>query len=243
MKVIRYHFTQLDSTNTWAKHNAHLLDPTQMTLITADEQTAGRGRFKRPWLSPAGQNLYATFCFFYDSYRSDLNNLPQVLSLSAAQLIQDLGFQAQLKWPNDVLVEGRKIAGILCETTPVAPLLCVALGIGLNVNMPLEILQHIDRPATSLLALDGLQRNIEDMLILLQNHFLKDLDVFNRESFAPFLTAYSNCLIHKKGDLIRCQDHPLFLEGTFERINSDGTMTLSLPNRDPHILVAGEIKT
>src|SRR3989339_1701180 len=110
-KHINYiHFQSIDSTNTWAKNHASTLDPQKITCITAHEQTAGRGRFQKKWISPKGENLYCTFFFTVPIGSSFIPNLGQILSISACKLFTHLGFPAQIKWPNDLLISGKKIA-------------------------------------------------------------------------------------------------------------------------------------
>ena len=241
MDLIRKHFELIDSTNTWAKQNAHLLEHDKITLVTADAQTAGRGRFKRQWVSPPKQNVYATFCFFIEKHRSDIGNLPQVLAIAVAEMLHELGFTPKLKWPNDVLLSKKKVAGILCETTTLSDMCCVALGIGININMPKAVLEQIDRPATSLMAEDGLERAVEEMVGLLQRHFLPCYDRFIEEGFHPFLEEYNRWLVHKKGDLIRFDDNRTIWNGAFEKINHDGSLTLLMDDGTPKKFVAGEI--
>ncbi|MCE5316184.1 MAG: biotin--[acetyl-CoA-carboxylase] ligase [Parachlamydia sp.] len=241
MQIHRRHFATLDSTNTWAKQHAEELDREALTLVTADNQTAGRGRFKRLWLSPAGQNIYATFCFFIEKHRGDIGNLPQVMAIAAADILEELGFQPQLKWPNDVMLKGKKTAGILCETIPISDQLCVVLGIGLNVNMPTELLSTIDRPATSLFAEDGATRDVEEVLARLQDRFNGRLMVFLDEGFLPFLEYYKKWLIHANGDLIRFHDNRTIWEGRFAGINLDGTLLLKLSSGEERTFIAGEI--
>ena len=241
--MIRKHFKTIDSTNTWAKHHASELDPHLITLITADEQTAGRGRFKRHWESPSGLNIYATFCFFIEKHRQDIGNLPQILALATCRILEELHFQPQLKWPNDVLLSHKKVAGILCETTPLSDNICVILGIGLNVNMAQEQLQNIDRPATSLLAEDGKVRQVEEVLQLLQHRFSSHLEQFIDEGFSPFLEAYKNILVHRQGDVIRFNDNRTLWEGNFQGIAQDGGLNLLIPSTG-HVktFYAGEIE-
>lgn len=241
MKVVRKHFETLDSTNTWAKSQAPLLPRDQMTLITAGMQTAGRGRFKREWVSPPDLNIYATFCFFLEKHREDLGNLPQILALSAAKTLEFLKFKPVLKWPNDVLLSGKKVAGILCETTPLSDQLCVALGIGLNVNMPLESLQKIDRPATSLLVESGRPGNVEEVLQLLQDTFMKDFELYLEEGFYPFLEEYRQRMAHKVGDSLKFHDNRVVWEGTFVEITTDGALHMQLPSGEVKRFIAGEI--
>lgn len=241
MEVIRKHFDTIDSTNTWAKSHATEFNRHAMTLVTASEQTAGRGRFKRRWESPNGLNIYATFCFFMEKHRDAIKNLPQVLSISACKVISKLGFSPHLKWPNDVLISGKKTAGLLCETTPLSEDLCVILGIGLNVNMPLEILQEIDRPATSLFAEDGVLRDVEEVTLLLQKAFIEDLECFFEVGFLPFLDLYKRYMVHQKGDLIRFHDNRIVWTGYFHGLNEDGSLNLELEDGKLKTFHAGEI--
>ena len=111
-------FNSLESTNTTARGCA------PGTVVMAETQTAGRGRYGRVWQSPAG-NLYASFVFErnkqYDMYMSFLTGLALAESLPE--------FNVRLKWPNDVLLDGKKVAGILLETTEDK----IIVGIGVNL--------------------------------------------------------------------------------------------------------------
>lgn len=209
--------------------------------MTADEQTAGRGRFNRRWESPAGENVYATFNFFVEKHRTDIGNIPQILSISAVEVLKKLGLQPLLKWPNDVLLNHKKVAGILCETTPYSDRLCVILGIGLNVNMPLESLQKIDRPATSILVEGGKSLEVEAVTNSLQSQFTQDLELFLEEGFHPFLVKYKSLLIHQINDKIRFHDNRAVQEGYFLSINNDGSLNLRLESGAVKIYSYGEI--
>ncbi len=241
MDIVRKHFKIIDSTNTWAKHNVHLFPHDKITLVTADEQTAGRGRFRRKWESPANQNLYATFCFFIEKHRLDIGNIPQVLALSAINALKKLGFNPQLKWPNDILLNHKKVSGILCETTPLSDHLGIILGIGINVNMPLELLQKIDRPATSLLVEQGNLLQIEEVLNSLQNAFIGDLEIFLEEGFAHFLSQYREGMQQWVGKNIRFHDNRYIWEGVFQSINHDGSLNMLLNTGESKNFLTGEI--
>lgn len=244
METTRIHFASIDSTNTWAKKNAHALAVDKITLVTADTQTAGRGRFKRKWVSPPHQNVYATFCFFIEREKlSILGNIPQVLALSTVDLLQELGFQPHLKWPNDVLLSEKKVAGILCETTMADRRLCVVIGIGLNVNMPRELLDQIDQPATSLAVEGGELRDVESVLIGLQKHFVKNLEKILSESFEPFLEVYRKFVATPPDKVLRFHDNQTLWEGFFHSINADGSLNLQLcgPGGQVKRFIVGEI--
>jgi BirA family biotin operon repressor/biotin-[acetyl-CoA-carboxylase] ligase len=256
MELTRVHFASIDSTNTWAKQNAHTLAPDKITLVTADTQTAGRGRFKRKWVSPAHQNVYATFCFFIGREQlAILGNIPQVLALSTVELLQELGFHPRLKWPNDVLLSGKKVAGILCETTTVAGVegidgrLCVVVGIGLNVNMPKELLDEIDQPATSLLVESGdgeegnKEHDVEAVIEGLQEHFVKNLERVLLDGFEPFLEVYRKVVATSPTKILRFHDNQTLWEGIFHSVNADGSLNLELcgPEKQVKRFIAGEI--
>lgn len=241
MEIVRHHFSIIDSTNTWAKLSAHQLDHAKLHLITADEQTGGRGRFNRVWVSPAGLNIYATYCFFIEKHSQRLGNVPQILGISAARTLENMGFKPKLKWPNDVLLSHKKVAGILCESTPYSDLLCIVAGIGLNVNMPIEMLEKIDRPATSLLVESGQSYVVEDVLAQLSDQFSKDLDLFLEEGFHHFLAEYKQRIMTFPGQAIRFHDNRTVWEGQIHSINNDGSLNLQLADGTIKHFIAGEI--
>ena len=104
--------------------------------VLADRQTAGRGRRGRAWASPAGVGLYTSVLLRPGRPLCPASLLTLVAGLAVAEAIQEVaGLDARLKWPNDILVGGRKVAGILCEMASLdASVSYVVLGIGINVN-------------------------------------------------------------------------------------------------------------
>lgn len=240
MQLEQFHFETLDSTNNWAKSHAVEFDHSAMTLISADEQTGGRGRFKRRWESPKGQNIYATYCFFVEENFSDIGHIPQVMSLSASKILEALGCKPQIKWPNDVLLEKKKIVGILCETVTVEQQRCIICGIGLNVNMPLELLQKIDRPAISLKAICKVEFDVNFVLRLLSEQFLSDIDNFLQAGFGSFFQEYTKRFIFKKGEKVRFHDNEKIVDGQFESVNEDGSIALILPDGHLKVFHTGE---
>jgi len=241
-KSISYiHFDTIDSTNTWTKNNAETLDPDQVTCITALEQTSGRGRWLRKWLSPHGQNIYATVYFCVPKDCKQLANVGQVLSLSCADVLKKKGFDPQIKWPNDLLLQGKKVAGVLCDTVSFEDRIGVVLGIGLNVNMSQQLLDSIDQPATSLAQLSGQTWTVEQILNLLLDQFLKDLNILLKEGFEPFRLYYEELLAYK-GLTITCNDGIHSLSGICHSVNSEGRLNLLLPSGQMKTLSAGEVK-
>lgn len=243
MEIIHKHFNTIDSTNNWGKSNCHLFDKNQMTIITADSQTAGRGRFKREWVSPPHENIYATFCFALDKGRQDIGNIPQVLSLSIIDTIKQFDLNPKLKWPNDVLLSDKKVAGILCETVSFPDYFMVILGIGLNVNMPLSTLKMIDRPATSLLNETAESFSVESVFKILKEKFLRDFQVFLTQGFKPFLEKYKELIWTSSQQKLRFHDNLNIIEGSFHSINDDGTLNLTLETGEIKRFLSGEFIT
>ncbi|MCB1118459.1 MAG: biotin--[acetyl-CoA-carboxylase] ligase [Chlamydiia bacterium] len=186
MRLNRLHFPTLDSTNKWSKEHLHQMPKREITLITADCQTAGKGQFRRKWLSPPGVNIYASFCFFIDHLRPDIGHLTQVMALGIVKTAKQFSLIPRIKWPNDIYLDEKKCAGVLCETTPIEKVLGVIVGVGINVNTTEEVLSLIDQPATSF-ALQGNQKfRREEILDTVTHHFIHDLPLFLKHGFDPF---------------------------------------------------------
>ena len=131
-------------------------------LVAADEQTAGRGRLGRHWLAPAGTSLLCSLQLRPVIASERLPELTGVAAHACAEAVAALTrLEPELKFPNDVLVGGRKLAGVLAEAREER----VVLGIGVNVNLTAEQLpQEVDRPATSVLVETG--RELERVELL-----------------------------------------------------------------------------
>lgn len=178
------HLECIDSTNTYAKQHCAAWPKEEITCISAESQTAGRGRELKPWVSPAGVNLYATFYFRLPSATPDLTHLAQLMAYSCAAILEKHGLHPTFKWPNDILLRGKKVSGILCETEFHKEEVDLFLGIGLNVNW--EKIENVDQPATSLFLETGKKWDKEALLKELQMEFAHDLAIFRVNGFAPF---------------------------------------------------------
>jgi BirA family transcriptional regulator, biotin operon repressor / biotin---[acetyl-CoA-carboxylase] ligase len=132
-------------------------DPTEGAVAVADEQTAGRGRLGRTWDAPAGTAILCSVALRPPADRR-IAELSLVGGMAAADAIEDaLGLSAQIKWPNDVMVNRYKVAGLLAEAREGV----VVLGIGINVNQTRE---QLPDGAASLRTIDGVTRDREPIL-------------------------------------------------------------------------------
>ncbi|MDE3045752.1 MAG: biotin--[acetyl-CoA-carboxylase] ligase [Verrucomicrobiota bacterium] len=239
MKHIR--LDTIDSTNNYAKEHAATFSPSDITCITAEEQIAGRGRFQRIWQSPRGVNLYATFYFRLPSNTPHLISLAQVLASSLATLLLNNRLQPKIKWPNDILLNGKKLSGVLCETRFQGDHVDIFLGIGININMEAADLATIDKPATSLKVETGRSWNRDALLHSLQKQFSCDLDAFKHSGFTPFHSMAENLLAFK-GQTIRCSDGKKEWTGICHSLTNDGQLNLYLPDHTMHTLSSGDIE-
>ena len=154
-----YYFETLDSTNTYAV--AHIDELSDCDLIVAKSQTSGRGRLNRKWISSEG-NLFASFVIkepFKEPFYATM-----VSSLSVVAAIRKLYPEVEpvIKWPNDVVIDGKKICGVLCEgVIREGKLKGIICGIGVNLNLTAEELESIDQPAISLAVATGEKINLK----------------------------------------------------------------------------------
>ncbi len=139
------HFETIDSTNTYLKQNYKNLD--NFTFVSADFQSAGRGRNNRNWKSEKGENLLFSLLIKDESLIKEFRSLSIISALSVIEAIniKDLS----IKWPNDVYYKDDKLVGILLEAVSVNKIECLIIGIGVNVNQK-EFFGDYKRQPTSL---------------------------------------------------------------------------------------------
>jgi BirA family biotin operon repressor/biotin-[acetyl-CoA-carboxylase] ligase len=238
MKIHYVHLDSVDSTNTWVK--SHLAELASLTCVTAEEQTAGRGRFKRHWVSPRGENIYATLYLVVPLGSGYLANLGQIMAFACAKVLRGIGFESELKWPNDILIQGSKIAGVLTETVTHGQQIGVIIGIGINVNMSTASLEEIGVPATSLLQLSQKEWDLKELTELLMDHFLQDLEVLKKSGFAPFQAPFEKMLAYK-GQEITIRDGTQEIKGICHSITKDGRLELRMPSGEIKLLTSGEV--
>jgi len=241
MEIKDIHLESVGSTNDYAKTHCSQFDPKQITCITAEEQTEGHGRMQRRWHSPKGHNIYATFCFQLPLHTLHLVSLSQIMTLSLSMVLLKEGLFPKIKWPNDVQLNGKKIAGILCETQFHSDRIDIFMGIGVNVNMDANQLVYIDQPATSLSIETKLAWDCTILLKKLQKQFAVDLQKFKKEGFTPFHSQFENLLAYK-GQTIRCFDGKKEWVGICHSVTCDGQLNIYLSNKEIHTVMSGDVK-
>jgi len=211
-------FNSLASTNITAR------DCPVGSIVMAETQTAGRGRYGRVWQSPRG-NLYVSFVFeanpMLDKYLSFLTGLALAESLPE--------FNVRLKWPNDVLLEGKKVAGILLETTGDK----IIVGIGVNlVSSPDKNMLYPTANLGGRLSPIGLVKRL-----MIQYDAL--FDVFNKKGFKKIRARWLDLAIGV-GETISVHLPTEELIGTFKGISDDGALLLKV-GKKVHSITAGDV--
>lgn len=189
MKTI--HLDKVDSTNNYVKQHFHDLE--NFTFVYADRQTDGRGRLARKWTDTGDDNLFLTIVIKPENGLKEMYypNLTQYLSVILCKVLESLNLTPNIKWPNDVQINGKKIAGILAEgITAGGKIQGLALGIGVNLNTPEENLIKIDKPATSLFNELGVKQNKEIFIKMLYENFCLLYDEFVYEGFKSVKDLY-----------------------------------------------------
>jgi BirA family biotin operon repressor/biotin-[acetyl-CoA-carboxylase] ligase len=157
-------------------------------VVVAEHQTAGRGRLDRTWETPTRSALTMSLLLRPRTPAADWPWLPLLSGYAASRALRRLGATAVLKWPNDLLLEGRKVGGILTERveTPGGP--AVVVGVGINVGMTREELPH---DAATSLAVGGFDVDRTDLLSRLLECLRVEYDAFERGGLVALRAAYT----------------------------------------------------
>jgi BirA family biotin operon repressor/biotin-[acetyl-CoA-carboxylase] ligase len=207
-------------------------------LLIAENQTAGRGRAGRSWLSSAGDSLTFSLAWKFDAGLAALTGLPLAVGVALAETLAGLGVPVQLKWPNDLLKDGDKLAGILIETAPAAPGVWAVIGIGLNLVMPEALEREIGRTVAAVPWLARMDRNA--LMAALLDTLAGALREFERAGFAAF-SARWNLLHAYRGDTVVILDRGAVLhEGVAAGVDDVGRLLLD--GADGRVaIVAGDV--
>jgi BirA family biotin operon repressor/biotin-[acetyl-CoA-carboxylase] ligase len=241
LQIKKLHFPLIDSTITTAKEELFHLNPDEITLVSAGEQRAGQGRWRSTWYSPPDLNIYATYCFTVNPRGRYLGNLAQALAISAATLLEKYQLTPTLKWPNDLLVNGKKIGGVVCELVSHEDALWALDSIGLNVNMTPEIQKKFNRPITSLSIETGKTWDLQEVWEQLNQQFRQDLSQLLQSGFSPLFPRLQRYVSPLIGQLIRFRGTEGEWKGVFHSLNDDGSLNLLLENGQLRSFFAGTI--
>ena len=234
------YYPETDSTNIRIRHLGDEGAP-HGTLAVADRQTAGRGRRGRAWESPGGSCIYMSILLRPELTPEKAPMLTLVMACSVAEGIMDCAdVKVQIKWPNDIIVSGKKLVGILTEmSTKVDYINHVTVGVGINVNVqsfPEEI-----QTATSLLSETGKRVKRAPVIAAVMRHFEEDYKIFMQtEDMSGLMEKYSGLLINRGREVLileKDSEYKAFAEG----INQKGELVVRREDGTVEKICAGEV--
>ena len=234
------HLSIVDSTNNYLKS---LVDAPEGTCITADQQTAGRGRQNRHWHSAPGEGLYLSLLL---RPTKGLTNLP-LLSLTAAIAVAEtflaIGLEKiDIKWPNDLLCGERKICGILVETSGLnqegSPRVIVGIGVNLNQR---AFPPPLDETATSLRIERGESMAVETFRDLLLDRFAEWYDCWLEGGRETILARWRRLSSYAYGREVSVKLESESLTGVTAGLTRDGALLVRTPDGTLRTILAGEV--
>lgn len=235
-----FRFDKLLSTNEHLKKHLEKYDPN--TIIWADEQEKGRGRFERTWLSAKEKDLTFSILLLLDKNSIDYwKNITQVTSLAIVEELEKNNLAVKIKWPNDVIVNDKKVCGILCELVELNGSNYGILGIGLNVNSNRKKIDIIDQPATSIYLELNKELNREELLKKVSTSIIEKISILMESGFSIFKDSIMEKLAWL-GEYKVIEDGSKEYEGKIIGLNNDGTLKFQYTNGAIVNLISGEIR-
>ena len=241
MKEAKYiHLNTVNSTNDYVKNNISELD--DLSFVYSDRQTSGRGRLDRKWVDTDDENLFLTIVLKpFPELNQIYSNFTQYLAVMLSLVLEEeYNLKPQIKWPNDVLINGKKVAGILAEgTTQAGKFQGLALGVGVNLNTGNEKLKKIDKPATSIFNEIGVKIDKEKFLEKLSSKFCLMYDEYIEGGFPTIKNLYTNRAIFI-GKEIEVNVLGVIHKGIAEGITDNGSLILK-EGSDKNVYYIGDI--
>lgn len=236
-----YYYAELDSTNLEAKRLGEK-GATHGTLVVADMQTAGKGRRGRSWSSPSGSSIYTTILLRPDLEPNCAPMMTLVMAYSVACAVREqTGLEVQIKWPNDIVVHGRKICGILTEmSTEIDYIHYVIIGVGINVNIQ-EFPEEIRETATSLSLELGQAVKRSSLLACMMRHFEKTYQVFMETHDLSKLREKYNQLLVNYGQEVKVLGEMVSYHAIALGINDKGELQVEKEDGTKASILSGEV--
>ena len=231
---------EVDSTNLYGKRNLDSL--ADKTIIVARHQTAGRGRLNRSWLDLGDDNLYVSVVLKPSlEFDEKFANLTQYLSVCLCKAFEKYGLTPQIKWPNDVLINGKKIAGILSETVMQGQnFKGLVLGFGVNISAGIEEVKQVtDKVVTSLFVETGKKVDCNEFLNILLNDFFEGYNEFLERGFEFIKHDYlAHAMFIDKEVAVQVFDETK--SGIVKSVDDNGALVLE-KNNEQFVLTIGDI--
>lgn len=237
-----FFYEETASTNAAAKELADKGEPSG-TLVAADMQTAGRGRRGREWASPKGKNIYMTLLLRPECTPDKASALTLVMALAVAEAVGEiLPDRCKIKWPNDIVIDGKKICGILTEMSAEPDdIHYVVTGVGINVNQT-SFPEELEGSATSLRLVSGRRISRARLAARVMHHFEAYHALFAEDGDLTRLIERYDALLVNRDREVRVLDPKGAYEGVARGINEKGELIVERACDGQTVLVyAGEV--
>jgi len=214
------HLDECESTHKFMREN--IADLQDWAVVAAEFQTGGHGRHKRAWVAPKGKNLCFNILLPTQNLKPEFYApTTQIAAITLAKMLREKGINADVKWPNDILVNKHKICGMLSETVGAK----ISLGIGLNVNTEKSDFAELDRLATSMLIETGKTFGKEEVLQEFIAKFKANFEILCEEGLQPFIDEW-----RKMGCFVGHSAQIDGLKGVIEAVQDDGSLLFRAEN-------------
>jgi len=235
--------THIDSTNDFLLSKANTGEKATLACV-AETQTHGKGRRGRHWQSPFGTNLYFSLLWHFKKMSYEVIGASQAVAIALLRALKKLGVKEniQLKWPNDILWEQKKIAGILCEISAEQHGHCsLVIGIGINTALPAQAGEYISQPFADLATIMKKPISRNKLASFLINELIALLPQFEKAGLTPFLDEWNehDAFIDKAVTLTMGQNE---ISGTMKGISTQGELILTNPDGQTNHYLTGFIE-
>jgi len=237
------YFEKTDSTNVRAHELGETAAP-DGTVVVAEQQSGGKGRRGRHWISPPGVNLYTSVLLRPEIFPRFATQLTFVSAVAVARAIGEVtGLKPRVKWPNDVLLGGKKVAGLLNEmSAETESINYVILGIGVNLNMRAEQFPtDLRYPATSVALEQGAPVSRLDFARALFRRLDDTYFLYLEKGFQPVVREWEG-LCDMIGGEVEVDYQDRFVRGRAEGLDPDGALMLRLPDGKLERVLAGDVR-
>ncbi|HIF18062.1 MAG TPA: bifunctional biotin--[acetyl-CoA-carboxylase] ligase/biotin operon repressor BirA [Cycloclasticus sp.] len=212
------------------------------SVCMAEMQTSGRGRLGKTWVSPYGQNIYLSFLWNFKSGIAALSGLSLACGVAVCNALEGLGMSGHgLKWPNDILWQGKKLGGILVEIQGESQGGYTAIiGIGINYHMNSQASNEIDQPWTDVNQAYGRAMGRNTLAARLIEQVLNVLDSYEDNGLSPYIEQW-NRLDSYRGKSVQIISGQSRQQGIASGISDVGELLLTIPGGETQRIMSGEV--
>ncbi|MCF6282519.1 MAG: bifunctional biotin--[acetyl-CoA-carboxylase] ligase/biotin operon repressor BirA [Candidatus Polarisedimenticolaceae bacterium] len=218
----------IDSTNSWLMGKASDGFPSGSVCI-AEQQTAGRGRYGREWISPYGKNIYLSLLWRYPLSPTEVSGLSLAVGVTLLRVLRQIGLNdVGLKWPNDILWDGKKLAGLLLEVAGESCGPChVVIGVGINTSIDEQSATAIDQPWVDLATIPGFTPVSRNRLVaMVLDALLTTLNGYQYGQLEPYLSDWKKFDLHY-GKKVSLKSGNSEIVGVHQGIDRNGALLLT----------------